>query len=134
MKDNISVKQNYKNNDRSIQIMKIKIVGLKKSANHNYFIANKEEAFLENFRKFLHNIGFQKSESAKLLSPLGDTDNNYSAEKYNSRLYEDKYFYLSSENYSIDVFFGRIKVIVSIFSKTDRQREIAGSLFRYFRL
>jgi len=104
---------------------KLKLYEIRKGEIHNVFHIEKNEAFLEKFREFLHALGFEKHITAKeLLKLLGDADNNYSAKKYSNELYEDKYFYFESGSYKIDVFFGKDKVIVSIFTSFDSQDKI----------
>jgi hypothetical protein len=104
---------------------KLKLYGIRKGKTHNVFYIEKNEIFLEKFREFLHALGFQKHITAEeLLKLLGDVDNNFSAKKYSSELYQDKYFYFKSGTYKIDVFFGKDKVIVSIFTLFDSQSKI----------
>jgi len=104
---------------------KLKLYGIKKGENHNVFHIEKNEIFLKGFRDFLHALEFKKHTTAmELLKLLGDSDNNYSAKKYSDKLYQDKYFYFENEDFKIDVFFGKEKIIVSIFSEIDNQEKI----------
>lgn len=104
---------------------KLKLYGAKKEDNHCVYHIEKSELFLGQFREFLHSLGFKKLETAiELLKLLGDSDNNYSARKYSDELYQDKYFYFENKNYKVDVFFGRERVIVSIFLTTKDQIKI----------
>jgi hypothetical protein len=104
---------------------KLKLLGLKKGKSHSVFHIEKDEIFLQKFRNFLHNLGFDKNITAnELLKLLGDVDNNYSMKKYSNELYQDKYFYFENENYRIDLFFGKEKITVSIFTSLDDQQII----------
>lgn len=104
---------------------KLKLYGIVKGKKHNVFYIEKNEIFIEKFREVLHALGFDKRITAQeLLKLLGNSDNNYSAKKYSNELYQDKYFYFENENYKIDVFFGKDRIIVSIFTLVDNQSEI----------
>jgi hypothetical protein len=104
---------------------KLKLYGFIKGEKHSVFYIEKNEIFLEHFRAFLHKLGFKRQDTAKeLLSLLGDSDNNYSNKKYSNKLYQDKYFYFENKDYKIDLFFGKNKVIVSIFNSTKNQNKI----------
>ena len=104
---------------------KLKLYGVKKGDTHYVYHIEKSERFLEQFRDFLHSLGFTKLSTAiELLKLLGDSDNNYSARKYSDELYLDQYFYFENKQYRIDVFFGKDKVLVSIFSSAKDQNKI----------
>ncbi len=111
---------------------KLELYGLSKGGNHSVYYIEKRKIFLEYFREFLHKLGFKKHITAtELLRLLGDSDNNYSAKKYSSKLYQDKYFYFDNKEYKIDVFFGKSQIIVSIFSVSDKQEEITNKFFEF---
>ena len=110
----------------------LKLYELKKSEKHCIFHIEKHKIFLEKFRSFLHNLGFSKLDTAKeLLSLMGDSDNNYSAKEYSNELYQDNYFYFENDDYKIDVFFGKDKVIISIFTELDKQTEIMEQINKF---
>ncbi len=44
--------------------------------------------------------------------------------EYSNDLYKDKYFYFENKNYKIDLFFGKEKIIISIFTLSDNQGKI----------
>jgi len=67
----------------------------------------------------------------ELLRLLGDMDNNYSSEKYSNKLYQDEYFYFENKSYKIDVFFGKEKIIVSLFTSIDRQEKIMELILKF---
>ena len=114
---------------------KIKLYGLKKNEKHCIFYVKKQKIFLEKFRNFLHNLGFSKLDTAiELLSLMGDSDDNYSAKKYSNELYQDEYFYFENNNYKVDVFFRKDKVIISIFTESDKQQEIMKQINNFCRL
>ena len=111
---------------------KLKLYGIKKGETHNVFQIEKDESFLEYFREFLHELGFKKHTTAiELLKLLGDSDDNYSARKYTDELYQDKYFYFENEEYKIDVFFGKERVIVSIFTSSDEQERVTKLMMKF---
>jgi hypothetical protein len=104
---------------------KLKLYSTKKGKTHNVFNIEKDETFLEYFRNFLHKLGFEKHTTAiELLKLLGDSDDNYSARKYDDELYQDKYFYFENEEFKVDVFFGKERAIISIFTSSDNQEKI----------
>ena len=111
---------------------KLKLYGIKKGETHNVFQIEKGESFLEYFREFLHKLGFEKHTTAiELLKLLGDSDDNYSAKKYSDKLYQDKYFYFESKEFKIDVFFGKERVIVSIFTSSDNQQKLTKLMMKF---
>lgn len=114
--------------------MREEILEIKKSTSHNFFATKKRRSVLKSLRLFLQELGFDMHEANQILSPLGDTDDNYSANKYSSRLYYDRCFSFINEAYRIDMFFGKDKVAVSIFTTTDKQEEFSKALFHYFSL
>lgn len=114
---------------------KLKLYRLKKSENHCVFYIEKNKIFLEGFRDFLHDLGFSRLDTAKeLLCLMGDSDNNYSAKKYSSELYRDEYFYLENKEYKINIFFGKERVIVSIFTESDKQQKIMNQINKFCEL
>ena len=117
---------------RSLDLLMLKVFSLAKSEHHCSFAIEKKRRSLDNLRKFLHNLGFPSHATTLILSPLGDIDNNYSSKKYCSSLYEDEYFYLYNKEYKIDIFSGKNKIIVSIFTKSDKQNQITDNLFNLF--
>ncbi len=122
----------YKPNKHLGSMKKLKLFGIKKGTTHNIFNIEKNESFLEYFREFLHTLGFKKHTTAKeLLKLLGDSDDNYSARKYTDKLYLDKYFYFENEEFKIDVFFGKERVIVSIFTPSDNQQKITDLIMNF---
>jgi len=111
---------------------KLKLYGIKKGETHNVFQIEKNESFLEYFRESLHELGFKKHTTAiELLKLLGDSDDNYSAKKYSDELYQDKYFYFENEEFKIDVFFGKERVIVSIFTSSDNQQKLTSLIMKF---
>jgi hypothetical protein len=115
-----------------VQKNKLELYGLKKSENHSIFHIEKHKIFLERFREFLHNLGFSEGDTAnELLSLMGDVDNNYSAKKYSNKLYQDEYFYFKNKEYKIEIFFGKEKIIISIFTKSNKQQEIMKEIDKF---
>ena len=114
---------------------KLKIYGVKKSNRHNVFYIQKDKSFLEPFREFLHSLGFKQFDTAKeLLKLTGDADNNYSVKGYSNKLYQDRYFYLENKKYKFDVFFGKERIIVSIFASFDAQKELIEGIMKFCKL
>jgi|TARA_B100001971_G_C18246564_1_gene574697 hypothetical protein len=104
---------------------KLKLYGIRKGETHNVFHIEKDESFLEYFREFLHTLGFEQQTTAiELLKLLGDSDDNYSAKKYSDELYQDQYFYFENKEFKIGVFFGKERIIVSIFTSSNDQDRI----------
>jgi hypothetical protein len=111
---------------------KLKLYRLKKGETHSVFYIQKHENFLKCFQKFLFALGFEGwIVNKELLRLLGDVDNNYGLRKYSDKLYQDEYFYFESKQYKIDVFFGKKKIIVSIFTLCDKQKEISDLIFKF---
>lgn len=110
---------------------KLKLYGVKKSEKHNVFHIEKDEILLEKFRECLRNLGVKSYKTADILSLLGDSDDNYQKRKYSNKLYQDKYFYFENEEFKIDVFFGKERVIVSIFTESDKQEEIMKQINKF---
>ena len=111
---------------------KLKLYAFKKSENHCVFHIEKHKIFLEKFREFLHNLGFSQLDTAEeLLRLMGDSDNNYSERKYSNKLYQDEYFYFENNEYKAEVFFGKDKVIISIFTELDKQKEIMEQINKF---
>lgn len=116
----------------SFNMKKLKLYCIKKGETHNVFHIEKNETFLEYFREFLHKLGFKKNTtSIELLKLLGDSDNNYSLKPYSNKLYQDEYFYFENKGFKIDVFFGKEKVIVSIFTSSDNQNKITRLIMKF---
>ena len=114
---------------------KLKLYSLRKGENHSVFHIEKDESFLQFFRGFLHALGFLKHVTAEgVLVLLGDVDDNFSARKYSSELYQDKYVYFEDEELKIDLFFGKERVILSIFSSSDQQERIINLLLEFCEL
>ncbi len=112
---------------------KLKLFGVTKAPTHVVYNIEKKQLFLEYFREFLHTLDFSKVESAKLLSLLGDSDDNYSARSYSDKLYQDVYFYFEKNEYKLDIFFGKARIIVSIFTKENRQQELTEKILHICR-
>lgn len=110
---------------------KLRLYGLKKSEKHNVFYIEKGKIFLEKFRECLHNLGFKSHETIDILSLLGDADDNYQKRKYSNKLYQDEYFYFENNEYKVEVFFGKDKVIISIFTESDKQEEIMKQINKF---
>ena len=111
---------------------KLKLYGIKKGENHNVFHIEKDARFLEYFLEFLHNLGFEKHVTAmELLKLLGDSDDNYSARKYSDKLYQDEYFYFENDKCKIDLFFGKERIIVSIFTSSDEQEKVTKLMMKF---
>ncbi len=131
-KSKLTSVKNINSNNHSFSMKKLKLYGIKKGETHNVFHIEKSESFLELFREFLHTLGFKKHTTAiELLKLLGDSDDNYSAKKYSNELYRDKYFYFGNEEFKIDVFFGKERVIVSIFTSSDNQNKITELMMKF---
>ena len=113
---------------------KLKLFGVIKSPTHVVYHIEKKEYFLKHFREFLHSLDFTRLESAKLLSLLGDSGDNYSARSYCNELYQDEYFYFEKNQYKINLFFGKERIIVSIFTKDDKQQELTEKILHFCKL
>ncbi len=94
---------------------RIAVIGMSKSESHHVLFAKKEKTFADNFRLFLHDIGFKPYETTMILSLMGDADDNYMARRYSDRLYTDRYFEMKNKEFIVETFFGQAKVIISIF-------------------
>ena len=72
-------------------------------------------------------------ESNKILSLLGDPDDNYSSKKYSSELYTDIYFYLEDDENRAMVVFGNEKVVIGIFTSEDEQKKLQKVMDEHFK-
>jgi len=111
---------------------KLKLYGIRKGERHNVFHIEKDEGFLKSFGDFLFGLGFDKMKIVReLFRPLGDFENNYSKKKYSDDLYQDEYFYFENKEFDVDIFFGKDKIIVSIFTRVDYQQKIMDEILKF---
>lgn len=111
---------------------KLRLYGLIKSEARNVFIIEKKKIFLDNFVKFLEALNFDRiSIVTELFKLMGSSDDNYSAKKYSNKLYEDEFFYFENKKYKVDLFFGKNKIILSIFTSSDDQKKITQLIMNF---
>ena len=110
----------------------LKLYGLSKTDNHFVVIIEKNELFLTKARDFLKKLGFKESDvSMDLMTLMGDPEDNYSKRPYSSKLYQDKYFYFVNKEYKVEIFFGKNRIIVSIFAKKNKQDKLSKMIFEF---
>jgi len=112
--------------------MKNIIYGVKKTEEHCVFIVAKNYDVIQKICDFIILLGFEKHYANKIYSPLGNADNNYSSKKYSSRIYTDKLFHFDNKDYKIDIIFGHKRIVISIYTKEDRQIELTNKLLNFF--
>ncbi len=104
---------------------------LSKGANHFLFTLRKTPSAPKALRLFLHALQFNVAQTARLLSPLGSADDNYSSVKYNDRLYDDLSFYFCNAKLSVVVSFGRKDVLVAVIGKRLSQDRLTRILSQF---
>ena len=108
------------------------LYGLSKTEKHFVAIIGKNKLAITKLRDFLIKLGFNEFDvSLDLMTLMGEPENKYSKRPYSSKLYQDKYFYFENKEYKTDIFFGKNKVIVSIFTKKDKQKKLAKLILEF---
>jgi hypothetical protein len=114
---------------------KIKILGSKKSDNHNLFILDKKQEFFSGFRKFLVDMDFGSEDSSFDIYSFGrPQDEEHEPiiareEKINE--YIDQDFTFTHKGYTINVIFGKNKIFLIIFSKKNIQEKVAKAINKF---
>lgn len=104
---------------------KLKLYGCDKKDERLVFIIEKKELFLDKFVELMTELNFERYLiNQKLLSLLGDVDNNYSKNQYSNELYEDKYFDFENEKYKFQLFFGNKKLVLVSYCEFEMQDKI----------
>lgn len=110
----------------------LKLYGLNKTEKHFVAVIGKNKLAIPKLRDFLIKLGFKEFDvSLDLMTLMGEPGDNYSKRPYSSKLYQDKYFYFENKEYKTDVFFGKNRIIVSIFTKKDQQKKLSKLIFEF---
>jgi hypothetical protein len=107
------------------------LLGLAQNAKQTVFQLEKKKQALEATRFFLHDLGFATWDTAKLLGPLGGGDTGKASIKYSNTLYDDKFFALQKGQFTVQVFFGKKKVLISILTAEDAQEQLKEKMLRF---
>jgi hypothetical protein len=113
---------------------KLALLGLAQTPKHSVFQIEKRNHCVETVRGFLHDLGFASWDTAKLVGPMGGGDTGRATIKYTNALYDDKYFSLSKGQYQVEVFFGKKKVLLSIFTISDEQNALKERMLKFFEM
>jgi hypothetical protein len=98
---------------------KLALLGAAQSPRQSVFQIEKKNYCVEAVRNFLHELGFASWDTAKLFGPLGGGDTGKPTMKYINAAYDDKFFALQKGQYTVQVFFGKKKVTISILTSDD---------------
>jgi hypothetical protein len=114
-------------------MVKIKVLGMGKSAKHNYYIFHKTQQLFSIIRDLLKELGFEKyewdafgrPEDPEYHEPIFDQENNIGD-------YNDRRTSYEKNEYYIEIIFGRDKVFLMIHTQKDRQQKIVDILGKHF--
>jgi hypothetical protein len=109
---------------------KIPLLGMAQTPKHSVFQLEKKNRCVDAVRDFLHELGFASWETVRLLKPIGGGDTGKPTMKYANVLYDDKFFALQKGQFSVQVFFGKKKVIVSITTMSDVQERLKTAIIK----
>ncbi len=108
---------------------KLKLFGLTKSKTFNYYCLEKRQEFFGYFRKFLVNLGFGESYE------FGRTKDKYSEhdETKEDKIenYVDDHVPIQGKEDRIDVIFGKSRIFLIIFTKSNKQNKIFQELKKF---
>ena len=105
-----------------------KLLGIGKSELRTYYILPKKQDFFKICRQLLLDLGVKKFDSNSFARP---SDKKFGEpifdKEENIKNYIDRYYSFTDEKeqYSIELVFGKDKVFLIIYSKTDKQQEIS---------
>jgi len=100
------------------------LLGVAQGPKHSVFQLEKKKQALDAIRELLHNLEFATWDTAKLMGPLGAADTGKPTMKYSNSAYDDKYFAMSKGQYTVQVFFGKKKVILSVQTINDEREHL----------
>jgi hypothetical protein len=103
---------------------KLALLGAAQSPRQSVFQIEKKNHCVEAVRNFLHELGFASWDTAKLFGPLGGGDTGKPTMKYVNAAYDDKFFALQKGQYTVQVFFGKKKVTISVLTLNDEQEKL----------
>ncbi len=95
---------------------KLKLFGLNRSKNRNYYCLEKRQEFFGYFRKFLINLGFEERSSSvcEFGRPIYFDKDNYpqSDETKEDKIenYVDDHTFIWNKEYKIDIVFGKSRI------------------------
>ena len=108
------------------------MVGIRKYDNHISLTLKKKRSALFSLIGFISGLDFERKIHSELLHPMGDADDNYSREKYSSKLYEDKHFSFTNDKFDVEIFFGSKRIFVSVHSKNLEIDKVNSTINKYF--
>jgi len=113
------------------KLKRIGLLGMAQTPKHSVFRLEKKRHTVDAIRAFLQTIGFASWDSARLYSPLGGGDMGRPERKYTSTAYDDKYFSIPKGQYTVDVFFGKRTVVLSIYTVDDDREALKTKLLEF---
>lgn len=113
------------------KLKKIGLLGLAQTPKHSVFRLEKKKQTVDTIRAFLQTIGFASWDTARLYAPLGGGEMGRPERKYTSTAYDDKYFSIPKGQYTVDVFFGKKTVILSIYTVDDERDALKAKLLQF---
>lgn len=113
---------------------KIKLLAIGKDEHKNYFIFPKRQYFFKICRQLLIDLGVNKFESNSFARPTDKKWGEPIFDKENKiKNYTDKHcsFNDKKKRYMIEIIFGKDKIFLIIYTKTDKQQEISDIIDKY---
>ena len=115
---------------------KAKLLGIKKSKDHNYLIIGDGLNSLGRIRKFLLELGVDTHEAEEFARPSkkdakGSWETDLRRNEKEKNLI-DKHFYFDGINATIDIVFGKKKIFIIMNTKTDLQKKLGEAMKRSF--
>jgi|GEM_PF-5889771 len=107
------------------------LLGVAQTQKHSVFQLEKKKDALNAIRALLNDLGFASWDYNRVLSPIDGADTGKPRYKFKATLYDDKYFTMSKGQYTIDIFFGKKKVVIGIYTVDDVRAELLASMMKY---
>jgi len=106
---------------------KIKLLGIGKSKLRNYFIFPKKQDFFKICRQLLLELGVEKFNVDSFARPLDNYGEPIIDQEKDINDYIDRHYSFNDvkKQYNIELIFGKDKIFLIIYTKTDKQKEIS---------
>lgn len=101
---------------------RLKLFSLSKGHGNLMATIEKHRRLVDLLRVLLQELGVPAGDAAKLLSPLGSPDDNYSARPYSASLYQDIAFRFEGVAITAVIVFGARRVMVYLYGGTSQRR------------
>ncbi len=116
---------------------KLRLFGLSRSKIRNYYCLEKRQEFFGYFRKFLINLGFEERNRSvcEFGRPIYFDKDNYpqSDETKEDKIedYVDDHVPIQGKEDRVDTIFGKSRIFLIIFTKSDKQNKITQELKKF---